>query len=98
MSNDSRGSDLFVAFGAGALLGAVAALLLAPKSGAETRREIGDMAEGALERGRSLADRARTKTRESAETAEEFVRDQKERLGHALQEGKEAYLREASKS
>jgi len=97
MSNESRGADMFVAFGAGALLGAVAALLLAPKSGEETRRELGDMAEGAMERGRSLADRAKMKTRESAEAAGEFVRDQKDRVGHALHEGKEAYLREASK-
>jgi gas vesicle protein len=108
MSDEHRTSDMLVAFGAGALLGAAAALLLAPKSGAETRRELGELAENALERGRSaterarektreVTDRAREKTREAAETAGEFVRDQKERVGHAIHEGKEAYLREAAK-
>lgn len=108
MSDEHRASDMLVAFGAGALLGAAAALLLAPKSGAETRRELGDLAENAMEKGRSAAERARDKTREltdqardktrqAAETAGEFVRDQKERVGHAITEGKEAYLREASK-
>lgn len=108
MSDEHRTSDILVAFGAGALVGAVAALLLAPKSGAETRRELGEFAENALEKGRStaerakdktreVADRARDKSREVAETAGEFVRDQKERVGHALHEGKEAYLRETAK-
>lgn len=98
MSHDTRGTDMFMAFGAGALIGAVTALLLAPKSGKETRRELGEFAGDAMSRGRALADRARDKTRESTEAAGAFVRDQKERIGHAFEEGKEAYLRETSRS
>jgi len=97
MSNEHRASDVIVAFGAGALLGAAVALLMAPKSGADTRRELGDLAEGALERSRSMADQTRAKTLEVANTAGEFVRDQKERVGHAIHEGKEAYVRETAK-
>lgn len=98
MRDDHRGSDMLMAFGAGALLGAAAALLLAPKSGEETRRELGDMAESAIDQGRSLADRAREKSRETADAAGEFVRDQKERVGDALREGRDAYLRETTAS
>jgi gas vesicle protein len=106
--SDSRGSDLVVVFGAGVILGAVAGLLLAPQSGAETRRQIGEAAEGALDKGRELAggtaDKGRElmsttaeKGREGARVAGEFIHDQKERIGEALREGKDAYLREASK-
>lgn len=98
MSKDHGASDMLMAFGAGALLGAVAALLLAPKSGAETRRDLGDLAGTAMERGRTAAERAREKARMTAENAGEFVRDQKERVGSAIQEGKEAYMRETAKS
>jgi gas vesicle protein len=94
----NRGSDMVVAFGAGALLGAMATLLLAPKSGEETRRQLGEMAGDAVQQGKSLANRTNERARESAETAGEFLKDQKERLDHAFREGKEAYLREASKT
>ncbi len=95
--SDSRGSDLVVMFGAGILVGAVAGLLLAPQSGAETRRRLGESAEGAMEKGRELASGTADKSREGVRVAGEFLADQKERLGEALREGKEAYQREAGK-
>ncbi len=99
MNDDRRGSEIgtMVAFGAGTLLGAVGALLLAPKSGEETRRELGDIADQALDRSKSLADQARAKTHETVDAAGKFVRDQKERVGLAFHEGRDAYLRETSK-
>lgn len=98
MSNDRNTSEMFLAFGAGALLGAAAALLLAPKSGRETRRDIRRLAGDAVDRSRELADQVKAKTHETTDAAGRFIRDQKERVGHALHEGKEAYMREASKS
>lgn len=91
----TRGSDVVVAFSAGVLLGAVAGLLLAPASGAETRRRIGEAAGSAVDKGKSLASGAAEKGREGAHAAGEFVREQKERIGDALREGREAYLRES---
>ena len=46
--------------GAGALLGGISALLLAPKSGAETRRII-------TKRGKTLVDRARHRVEDAKE-------------------------------
>lgn len=46
MNKDSNNSGLFVAFLSGALVGAAAALLLAPKSGKETRKILADYGVG----------------------------------------------------
>lgn len=91
----TRGSDVVVAFSAGVLLGAVAGLLMAPASGAETRRRIGDAAGSTLEKGKSLASSAAEKGRGGMHAAGDFVREQKERIGGAIREGREAYLRES---
>lgn len=85
--SDNRNTDMFVAFGIGALVGAVGALLLAPASGEETRRRIGE-----------FADDAGRKTKAGADRATEFVKEQKERIGHAIDEGKQAYRSETVKS
>ncbi len=45
----SRGLTLFLAFVGGALIGGTAVLLLAPRSGAETRRRITGTAKGTKE-------------------------------------------------
>ncbi len=50
-----------LAFASGALLGAVAALLLAPAPGNETRRKLVDMQEGATGRLKQYAKEARFK-------------------------------------
>jgi gas vesicle protein len=96
MNEERRGMNLVVAFGAGAMLGAGAALLLAPKNGQQTRQALSDAADDAVDKGRSLVDRVQTKSRESTRAAGDFVKDQRERVGVALREGKEAYLRDAS--
>lgn len=61
MSDDRGHSDLALAFAflAGALAGAGIALLLAPKSGAETREQVADWARRAQERAREAASRFR---------------------------------------
>ncbi len=72
MNKDGNNSGLFVAFLSGALVGAAAALLLAPKSGKETRKILADYgvglkdklpeelrkkADATIEHGRHLIDR-----------------------------------------
>ena len=61
MSDEKGHSDLALAFAflAGALLGAGVALLLAPKSGDETRAQVSEWARRAQEKAREAADRMR---------------------------------------
>ena len=84
--SDRGATDVLVGFGVGLLVGAVAAVLLAPATGEETRRRLG-------EKTREATDKAK----EKAGSAGEFLKDQAGRLGAAFQEGKEAYQRTATK-
>ena len=57
------------AFMLGALVGAGVGLLLAPRPGAETRRQIADLAHKAREKARALRERARPEPTGLGETA-----------------------------
>jgi gas vesicle protein len=85
MSED-RSMDVVVAFGAGIVVGAAAALLMAPATGAETRRRISEF-------GQTAADRAG----DGMQSAKEFAAEQAQRIGQAVREGKEAYKKEIAK-
>jgi gas vesicle protein len=70
MTNETRsggagGGSVFLAFLGGAAVGVVAALFLAPRSGEETRAQIGEAVEGTREQVR----RARLAAREAAAAA-----------------------------
>lgn len=91
----------FAAFVWGAIVGAAAALLLAPKSGQETQRELREGArrlkEEAGERLTELrgtleetGERAREEVEERVSHARDSVREQKHRAEEALKAGKEA--------
>lgn len=80
-----RNGDWMVAFAMGTVLGAVAALLLAPARGEETRHQIGSFAKDMAE-----------KTRNGATAAGRAIEGQSKRLQHAFEEGKAAYRRESS--
>ncbi len=67
--DDSSTSSVLVAFLFGALTGAGIALLLAPRSGRETREALGEKLKDTAERGRALGERALEKGREAAEAA-----------------------------
>ncbi len=80
MSSERGGSDLgtiIIAGAIGATVGAVVALLLAPKSGSELRADIGDKAreyaEKAKETAHEVAEKAREAAHEVAERAREKV-------------------------
>ena len=71
--SDSAGSGLFLLGAlAGALVGAGVALLMAPKSGAETRQDLSSgynsMRDAATRRYRDLADRASAKIEQTVDT------------------------------
>ncbi len=89
------------AFMAGIAVGAVVALLLAPMSGADTRREIGRRAGKARRRAMRAAEDLGGAVTERFNTAKEFVADEietarqtidtkKRQIGRAVEAGREA--------
>jgi gas vesicle protein len=77
---DSGAGSIIVAFVLGAVTGAAVALLMAPTSGEEMRKMIGD-------RAREGADRAR----EAAGQGRELWNRQRDTLANAFERGREAY-------
>ncbi len=81
MSNHDSGSVL-LAFVAGAIAGAAAALLFAPAAGEETRQFLSEKA-------RESRDRARTAARDGRDA----IKRQKDQLSEAIDRGREAYTK-----
>lgn len=96
MANDEEKNvalNFLAGLGLGALLGAAAALLLAPKSGTETRHDIACAAE-------ELRDKAGRMVKDLSESSEELVRKSKdllestkEKVQSAVEAGKQAMAR-----
>jgi gas vesicle protein len=97
MSNNNGGSKVAF-FLAGMGIGAILALLFAPKSGEETREYIAQKAgEGRdymTAKGREL----RKQAEEAVDKAKDVVSKQKEQLSAALEAGKQAYQEEKGKA
>ena len=103
--NSSGGSDKFLFFLAGAGIGAVVALLLAPKSGRETRELIArtasdgrDFITSKVTEGRQMVEDKGRKLGDDFNTfldkSKEAVQRQKEQLSAAFEAGKAAYREE----
>jgi len=71
---------VILAFVLGAVTGAAVALLMAPVSGEETRRILGDRAREGRER-----------AEEAARQGREFLNRQRETINSAVERGREAY-------
>lgn len=107
MSRDHESSKLaYFLIGVG--VGAVVALLFAPKSGRELREDIADRTRRGMdkaseayhatrERARELAATGREKAVEMIEHAKEAVAEQRSRLSAAVDAGKQAYREEKQK-
>jgi gas vesicle protein len=80
MKEDSGAGTIITAFVLGALTGAAVALLVAPQSGEDTRRMLGDKA-------REGADRAAGAARQGRE----LLNRQKDNIASAIERGREAY-------
>jgi gas vesicle protein len=77
IANDDGGRDALAILGAmilGALMGGLAALLLAPKSGEELRGQIGDAANRAKERAEDLSGQMAGRYDELKSTMDEHIR------------------------
>lgn len=80
MSDDRGAGGVMVAFMLGAIAGAAVALLVAPATGEETRRKLGEKAR-----------EGRDKASEAARQGREFLRNQRDGLSTAFERGKEAF-------
>jgi gas vesicle protein len=81
MARDDNGAGTVVlAFVLGAVTGAAVALLMAPASGEEVRRKIGEKARESADRARQIADQGR-----------EVWSRQRENIANAIDRGREAY-------
>jgi gas vesicle protein len=98
MPDDSGAAEKVMCFMFGALVGAVTALLLAPRSGEETRRLIaGKAREGSdylTSRGKEVVEKASG----YVERGKEAIQQQKDQLSAALEAGKQAYKDEKVKT
>ena len=95
MADDrSSSAGVLLAFLSGAALGAVAALLLTPQTGRESREQLRGYARRAEENLRDLAGRAGETFEEIVGEGEEFVDSKKSVLREAFDVGREAMRRE----
>ena len=98
MSEETGTAEKALFFVLGAFIGAATALLLAPRSGEETRRLIASKArEGedfVASRSRNVAD----KTTSYIDKGKEILQQQRDQLAAALEAGKQAYREEKDKA
>lgn len=82
--SESSDSDVMLGFVVGALLGAAAGLLLAPRSGRETRRRLQRWAENLEDRGYDLLNEGR----DLLEEGREVVQEKADQVKDALDKGR----------
>jgi gas vesicle protein len=91
-SNDDRNvaMNFLAGLGLGALLGAAAALLLAPKSGVETRQDIAGAAEDIRDKAGKMVKDLSESSEELVKKSKELLESTKEKVQSAVDAGKEA--------
>lgn len=82
----------------GAAMGAVAALLIAPRSGEETRKLIMNKAREGADTMTAQSKAVKEKTTEYLDKGKEIVQQQRDSLNAALEAGKKAYREEKDKA
>jgi gas vesicle protein len=92
------GGTAVLAFLGGAALGAIAALLLAPQSGRQTRQQLRTYARKAEDRLREAANEAGQKLEEVVNEGKEYVDARKSVLREAFDAGREAIKRERERA
>lgn len=100
MADEERGygtGATLLGFFLGGLVGAGVALLLAPKSGTETRRMIKELAGEAKEKAEGYLEKAKETATSAVEKGKGFIEEQKTVISTAVEAGKEAYEREKEK-
>jgi gas vesicle protein len=86
--------SLFLSFILGGLMGAGAALLLAPKSGIETRQRIREFADDVRDKAEDYVEQTKSKVTTGIEKGKGFIEEKKSIITTAVEAGKEAYEKE----
>jgi gas vesicle protein len=94
----SSSSAVLLGFLSGAALGAVAALLLAPRAGHESRDMLRGYAKRAEDRLRDLVGEAGHQIEEAVEQGRDYLESKKSVLREAFDAGREAMRREREQS
>lgn len=97
MSEENDGGSKAVFFLAGLGIGAILALLLAPKSGKETRDFLAQKADEGRDYVRNKGAELRKQAEDAVEKGKDLVTKQKDLLSAALEAGKQAYQDEKSR-
>jgi len=98
MSEEGNGATNFGFFLAGLGIGAILALLFAPRSGKETREYIAGKAEEGRDYVKAKTEDLRHQAEGAVEKGKDIVTKQKELLSAALEAGKQAYQEEKAKA
>jgi len=85
---------ILLSFFFGGLIGAGVALLVAPKTGEETRRMIKELAEEVKEKAGDYIDQAKGTATTYMEKGKDFVEKEKNLITKSVEAGKEAYKKE----
>jgi gas vesicle protein len=92
--NGSQVGTVFLAFVAGAAVGAGLTLLVTPRSGEQMRESIKDLSSDAVDKIKEYAVEAQDKIMDTFEQGKEMILDRKNILASALEAGKEAMAAE----
>jgi gas vesicle protein len=98
MSDESSAGEKALYLMLGAMIGAATALLLAPRSGVETRKLIATKAREGADLVASRTKSAVGKTSDYVERGKELLQQQRDQLAAALEAGKQAYMEEKDKA
>ena len=98
MGNESSGGDRALYLMLGAMIGAAVALLLAPRSGEETRKLIMTKAREGADTVSAQTEKVKEKTSEYLGRGKEIVQQQRDSLHAAIDAGKKAYQEEKEKA
>ena len=88
---------VLLSFVVGGLLGAGVALLVAPKSGRETRQQLKELAEDVKEKAEGYIEQMKEQVSTVVEKGKDIIEEQKSILVSAVEAGKEAYEKEKEK-
>jgi len=94
MSEEASTSEKALYLMLGAMIGAAAALLLAPRSGEETRKIIASKARESADVISSRTRDVAGKTAEYVDRGKELVQQQRDQISAAIEAGKQAYKEE----
>ena len=98
--SDERGGDAAGYLGwffLGAVAGAAAALLLAPKSGTETRELLSEHSQEWFKKAQEVAEEAQGRAGDLFDKGREYVEEQRNRLLSAFEAGRSAMKEEMGK-